>query len=95
MNNQIPSNWKIYVLSFMHIFRIVVMGLMWFFPILFCFISGYFLINGDWINFLKFSILGFAIHYAYPLIFSWFEEERMKFKKQVDIWSEYQDSLNK
>jgi hypothetical protein len=86
---------KIYVLSFMHIFRIAVMGLMWVFPILFFFISGYFLINADWINFLKFSVLGIAIHYSYPIVLSWFEEERIKFKKQVDIWSEYQDGLNK
>lgn len=95
MNNQIPSNFKIYVISFMHIFRILTMILMWIFPILFCAISGYFLINQEWLKSFIYIILAIVINFSYPMVLSWFEEERIKFKKQVDVWSEYQDSLNK
>jgi hypothetical protein len=95
VNNKVPSNLKIYALSIVHIFRIIVMGSMWFFPILFCFISGYFLFNAEWINFAKYMVLAVAIHYSYPIVLSWFEDERMKFKQQVDVWTEYHNNTNR
>lgn len=81
------SNARIYFLSFVHTVRICSMVFFLFSPLAFLGISVYCLFISEWIKALVYAILCVSIYFYYPTINVWFEEERMKFKKEVDEWS--------
>lgn len=88
MNKEVPSDAKIYVMSIMHIFRILSVLFIFILPVVFVIVSIISAINLQFVNCIKFALLSVAFHYAYPFIIDWFEDERIKFKQAVDIWSE-------
>lgn len=88
MNKEVPSDAKIYVLSVMHIFRILSVFFVFILPLVFVVVAIVSAIDLQFANCIKFALLSIAFHYAYPLVLDWFEDERIKFKEAVDIWSE-------
>lgn len=91
MESKKISDGKIYFLSIIHIVRILIMTFFFICPVLFFFISAYLLFELEWIKAVVYSILGISIHFCYPIVLSWFEEGRTKFKNTVDEWSSQLD----
>jgi len=92
---EIPSNIKIYILSFIHIFRIIATGFLFLSPIVFIVLAVMSAFSSDWFNVSKWSIMGLVFHFSYPIVLEWFEEERIKFRTTVNRWSEYHESIER
>ena len=87
MPNNNNSSIKIYALSMVHIFRILIMIFFAICPILFTFISIYCIFKSEWTKSFIYAIIGGACYFTYSTICDWFEDARIKFKKEVDDWS--------
>ena len=91
MQNNKISDWRMYFLSAVHILRIVIIIFFATCPLLFTLASLYFLFNSEWIKAITYETIGICTYFSYPMISSWFEECRIKFKNEVDEWSRQLD----
>lgn len=92
---KIPSNGKIYILSVIHIFRILTVGFLFLSPIIFVVLAVLSAFSSSWFDALKWSIMALVFHFSYPIALEWFEEERLKFRLTVNRWSEYHESIER
>lgn len=84
----IPSDIKILMLSFVHVFRIIALALIFIAPITFGILSFVFAFKSDYYHFLMYAGCAVLFHYSYSIVVEWFEENRIEFSKLVSIWSE-------
>jgi hypothetical protein len=92
---EIPSNGKIYILSFIHVLRIAALLFIFISPIVFVILAVISAFSSEWVNVCKWSIMALLFHFSYSVVMDWFEEERIKFKTIVNRWSEYHENIER
>lgn len=95
MQNNKISDARIYFISAIHTMRIAIMIFFATCPLLFTIAFIYFIFNLEWVKAFVYGVIGVSTYFAYPVVSSWFEECRVKFKREVDEWCEKIDNDSK